>query len=359
MGGEEEDKQFEPTQKKLDDARRKGDIARSTDLNTAATYAGLVLAGMALGAESLQSAGETLMQMLAQPEVLSAEIFNGGMQTGIGQMIWSTIRPVSVWFWAPACAVLLVILAQRSFVVAPSRLQPKLNRLSLLANAKNKFGRQGLFEFAKAFLKLSVLSLVLGIFLVQITPQIVESVYYDPAPGTANMMQLALRFLVLILVVASLVGGVDYMFQNAEHLRKLRMSRQELTDETKQAEGDPHVKQQRRARAQEIAMNKMLADVPKADVIIVNPTHYAVALKWSRTKSSAPECVAKGVDEIAARIREIAQESGVPIHRDPPTARALHASIDIGEQIWPEHYAAVAAAIRFADKMAQKARARG
>ena len=129
-------------------------------------------------------------------------------------------------------------------------------------------------------------------------------------------------------------------------------------DETKKQEGDPHMKQQRRERGTQIAMNKMLCDVPNADVIVVNPTHYAVALKWNRDGGEVPVCVAKGVDEVAGRIREIAAENAVPIYSDPPTARALHATVEIGAPILPDHYRAVAAAIRFADRMRQLARAR-
>ncbi len=142
-------------------------------------------------------------------------------------------------------------------------------------------------------------------------------------------------------------------------MRKNRMSDKEIRDEMKDAEGDPHMKQQRRQRGQEIAMNQMLSDVPKADVIVVNPTHYAVALQWSRNQGEAPVVTAKGVDEVARRIREIAHESAIPIHRDPPTARALHASVEIGSEIAPDHYRAVAAAIRFADMIRRKRKARG
>jgi flagellar biosynthetic protein FlhB len=134
------------------------------------------------------------------------------------------------------------------------------------------------------------------------------------------------------------------------------MSRKEMLDEFKANEGDPHLKSARRQRAQEVATNRMLTDVAKADVVVVNPTHYAVALRWDRTKRGAPICVAKGVDEIARRIRERAAEHGIPIHRDPPTARAMHASVEIGQEIRPEHYRAVAAAIRFADSMRKRAR---
>ena len=134
------------------------------------------------------------------------------------------------------------------------------------------------------------------------------------------------------------------------------MSHKEVADETKEAEGDPHLKQHRRARAQMAASNQMMAEVPTADVILVNPTHYAVALRWDRKPGTAPLCVAKGVDEIAFRIREIAQEAGVPIHSDPPSTRALFETTEIGSEIAEEHYAPVAAAIRFADEIRQKAK---
>ena len=136
------------------------------------------------------------------------------------------------------------------------------------------------------------------------------------------------------------------------------MTHKELRDEQKQAEGDPYMKQERQARGRSIATNRMLDSVPDADVVIVNPTHYAVALQWDRSRPEAPRCVAKGVDQIAWRIRERAEEAGVPIHADAPTARALHAAVDLGEEIAPEHYAPVAAAIRFAEAMRQKARKR-
>ncbi len=123
----------------------------------------------------------------------------------------------------------------------------------------------------------------------------------------------------------------------------------------KEQEGDPTMKQNRRERGQAIARNQMMKDVPSADVVIVNPTHYAVALKWDRKAGGAPICVAKGTDEIALKIREIAAISGVPIRSDPPTARAIHASVEIGEEVKREHYAAVAAAIHFADAMRKKA----
>ena len=165
-----------------------------------------------------------------------------------------------------------------------------------------------------------------------------------------------MSFLFIVVLISGAIGGIDAIWQHFEHLRKNRMSHKEIMDENKNTEGDPHLKQERRQRAMSIAQNQMMADVPSADVIVVNPTHYAVALKWSRLPGEAPVCVAKGVDEIARAIREKAIENGVPIHSDPPTARSLHATTNIGDQIAPDLYRAVAAAIRFAETMRKRAK---
>ena len=160
------------------------------------------------------------------------------------------------------------------------------------------------------------------------------------------------------LLLLVLFAIIDYAFQWWQYRKKLKMSTQEVKDEYKQLEGDPQHKRRQRSMQMEMSRNRMMTDVQSADVVVTNPTHYAVALKWSRTKGSAPSCVAKGEGEIALRIREIAGDSGIPIHSDPPTARALHATVEIGAEIPPEQYKAVAAAIRFADRMRAAAKGR-
>lgn len=349
------DKQHEPTQKKLDDARRKGDFARSADLNTAASYAGLTLTAFGLGAASLVSLGDVGVHMLGQADRLAPLILGGHGTAPVGGLMGEVGLGVLPWLTLPGLAALAAILAQRSLVVAPDKLQPKFSRLSLIQNAKNKFGRSGLFEFAKSAAKLTLYTLLLGLYLTAHIEEMLGTMHLSPAMAAAQLGRMAAEFMAVVVAIAGSVAAIDYLWQVAEHHRKNRMSHEELKDEIKQSEGDPHMKQQRRQRAMDIATNRMLGDVPQADVVIVNPTHYAVALKWDRMSPGAPVCVAKGVDEIAARIREIAAEAGVPMRRDPPTARALYASVDIGEQILPEHYRAVAAAIRFAEEMRRRA----
>jgi flagellar biosynthetic protein FlhB len=356
MSDEDEaaEKSFEPTQKKLDDARAKGEFARSADLNTAASYGGFLLVAAGFGGAALASFGQVNAIILDQAAELSTVVFAGGGRVVIGGAFMAAVTALSALFLLPAVFALMSVLLQRALVFTPSKIAPKLSRISPLNGVKNKFGRQGLFEFAKSTAKLSIYIVILGIYLSLQIDAIIFAIHLPPAMGMAKMGQSLIVLFTIVFVVALTIGGVDYLWQRAEHLRKNRMSRKEMMDELKQAEGDPMLKQKRRARGQEIAMNKMLADVPQADVVIVNPTHFAVALRWDRAAGTAPVCVAKGVDEIAARIRELAIENAVPIHSDPPTARALHATVALGQEIAPEHYKAVAAAIRFAEAMRQK-----
>lgn len=358
MSGEDDEgeKQFEPSQKKLDDARAKGEIAKSTDLTTAAAYAGFLLVALTMGGVGLLGLGASMGILLGQSATLSQMVFSGGGVAFTGGVMQAVLINAAPWFAVPAVFALLSVIAQRAFVVTPSKLQPKLNRISPLSGFKNKFGRQGLFEFFKSMTKLIIYSVILGFFLMAQSDRIIGSLMLEPGLIVAELGRMIVQLMAVVCVVAFVLGGIDFLWQRAEHFRKNRMTRKEMMEELKQTEGDPMMKQQRRQKGQELAMNQMLADVPQADVVIVNPTHFAVALKWDRMAGTAPVCVAKGVDEIAAMIRDKAHEHSVPLHSDPPTARALHATVEIGQEITSDHYRAVAAAIRFAETIRRKAR---
>ncbi len=357
-GDDDSEKSFEATPEKLLQARRKGDIAKSNDLITAAAYAGLLAAFMVAGPGAMQQVGTALMVILDRSTALAPLFFGGAPAPVMGGLLWQTALGVLPFFAFPAAGALLAVFAQRALVFAPSKLAPKLSRISLISNAKNKFGRGGIFEFLKSFAKLCIYSICLGFFLRARLPEMLGTLQTGPHQALALLVELCLAFLLVVVLISGAIGVIDALWQHFEHLRKNRMSRKEIMDETKNAEGDPYLKQERRQRAMSIAQNQMLADVPGADVVIVNPTHYAVALTWSRKRGEAPVCVAKGVDEIARAIRERAAEAGVPIHSDPPTARSLHATTEIGEQVRPDHFRAVAAAIRFAEAMRRKAKGR-
>ncbi|MDT8325883.1 MAG: flagellar type III secretion system protein FlhB [Roseovarius sp.] len=362
MAGPDDDseKSHEATQHKLDEARKKGELARSADLNTAGSYGGFLLAALTAGAASVEQVSSGLMVLIDQPTRLAAQVFSDGAAgPALGGLLGTVTLGLAVWFLMPAVAALLSVLAQRSFVIAPSKLEPKLSRINPIDNAKNKYGPSGLFEFAKSFVKLVLYCALLGTFLTYRMSDMAGSLQGEPRIIGALMAQVIIEFMLVVLLIALAIGAVDFLWQHFDHLRQQRMSHKEIQDEHKQNEGDPHMKQQRRQRGMEIAAQHMMADVPKADVVIVNPTHYAVALKWDRTPGSAPVCVAKGVDHVALAIRDLAFEKGVPVRQDPPTARALHASTEIGQEIDTSHYRAVAAAIRFSDSMRRKARSFG
>ncbi|MEX5727915.1 flagellar biosynthetic protein FlhB [Rhodovulum iodosum] len=350
------DKPHAPTGKKLEEARRKGDIARSTDLNTAAAYAGLVLTGLVAGGGALAGLGGLGAGVLQRADTLSALMFDGAARPPVGGLMASVAQQAAPWFAGPAAAVLLSVLAQRSLVVAPEKLRPKLSRLSPIATAGQKFGRSGLFEFSKSTVKLVIYAVLLGLYLSARLDRLLLTMRLGAEPAVAVLLRLSVEFLMVAAMVALAIGGVDFLWQRAELERRNRMTHQEVRDEIKQSEGDPHLKQTRRARGRDIATNRMLGDVPKADVVIVNPQHYAVALMWSPEMATAPVCLAKGADEVAARIRQAAAAAGVPIRRDPPTARALFATVEIGAPVPPAQYRAVAAAIRFAEAMRVRAR---
>lgn len=356
QGDDDTEKTHEPTPKKLLDARKKGEIARSADVNAAAAFAGLWLAFLAFGAGGLIQMGSVFMGYMSRADDFSAQLINGPAHLGIGRMLQDLVPPMAAGFVVPLVCVVLAVFAQNAFVFAPTKIAPKLSRLSPLQNAKNKFGLSGLFEFGKSFAKLMIYSLCLGLYLRAHLADFLQAVHQHPGLISAQLARTVVEVLAVIVGVSVALAVVDYLWQRADFLRRNRMSHKDLRDEQKEAEGDPHFKSMRRARAQEIAMSGALTDVPKASVVIVNPTHYAVALQYQMGVHGAPVCLAKGVDAAAQRMREIAIESGVPLRHDPATARALYATVEVGQEIQESHYAAVAAAIRFAEAMRHKAR---
>ncbi len=355
-GGE---KVFDPTPQRLEEARRKGDIPRSSDVTAAATYLALLVVVATSGGLALQQAASVLMLFIDQPDRLAGLLLGpGGPGLGaaiLGQALYA-LAPV---FLVPIGAVLVSLFAQQAFTFSGEKLMPKADRISILANAKRKFGLTGIVEFLKALVKLCAIAVALFLFLWGDLDRMIGASTADPKVLAELLLHSLFVILLLTTLIAVTIGAVDFVWQRFDHRRRLRMSFQDMREEAKQSEGDPHVKAQRRSRAQAIAQNQMMLDVPKADVVIVNPTHFAVALKWSRKKGSAPACVAKGEGALALKIREVAETAGVPIHSDPPTARALFATVPVGREIPPEQYRAVAAAIRFSERMRKLARARG
>jgi flagellar biosynthetic protein FlhB len=357
-GQDASDKPFDPTPKKLADLRKRGEIAKSNDLITASAYLGFLAGFWLFGPPAIERLGSLLQSFISRPEPISERVFGASPVSLGGPLLIEISLAFGPLFALPAATAMTAVLAQRAFVVAPQRIAPKLNRINPISNAGSKFGRGGLFEFAKSFGKLFVFSTLLGAILFASLDVLISTARLDAILVPSLLKDLSGHLVIWVVIVSGAIAAADYSWQHAEHIRKNRMSRQEILDETKTSEGDPEAKQRRRQKAVEIATRQMIAKVPDADVIMVNPTHYAVALRWDRSKSEAPRMLAKGADHIAARIREIAESNGVPVHSDPPTTRALFATCEVGEEVHPAHYKQVAAAIRFADRIRKLARSR-
>ena len=358
MSGEQQsgaqEKSHDPTPNKLEKARQQGDVAQSKELNAAASYIGFALAIATFSATEAENLTWALLQMLERPEDFAGFAFASKSSLLIRHIAMAAGTALLAFLLLPFIATLLSLAAQRAITFSASKIRPKLSKISITENAKKKYGPSGLFEFSKSALKLLVIFAIFGVMFLR---------QFESLPGhsrkpaqafTELLMNNAILFVSIICIFSICVALIDFPWTHNQHKKRLRMTYEEVKKETKETEGDPAVKQNRRSRAQSIATNKMLKDVPTASVVITNPTHFAVALKWERGSPHAPICVAKGQDEIAVRIREIAAIGGVPIRSDPPTARAIIATVEIGEEIKREHFEAVAAAINFAEIIRSK-----
>ncbi|KGJ06271.1 flagellar biosynthetic protein FlhB [Paracoccus halophilus] len=354
MSEEKDDKQFDPSEGRLRKARREGDVPRSAELQSALMYLGFWFASIFAISWAVPGwVGMASRAMGSEPwpdtEGRSVMDIARGLSAHAGLMLLTMVVIMSV-------PIILGLVAQRSVTFTPKKLAPDIKRINPVKNAAQKFGTSGLVTFAISLCK--VVLVCVGGWLLYVS--LLARLFTVDAMGDLKWVQglgvILRQALMLALAIGAVFAVIDLLWKRREYLMRHRMSRREMQDEHKESEGDPHLKAARRQKGVDIVMNAMLADVEKADVIVVNPTHFAVALEWKRGSGRAPVCLAKGVDEVARRIRERAQEHQVPIWSDPPCARALHATVEIGEEIRSEHFAPVAAAIRFATAMRKKAR---
>jgi flagellar biosynthetic protein FlhB len=239
-------------------------------------------------------------------------------------------------------------------VFSGERLKPDLSRLSLVAGFKRIFGLDGLVNLLKGIAKLALVGTAAFAAVWPERARLGTALELNPA-GTASLaFSLIGRVLLAVLVVFALIAAADYFYQRQRFMGRHRMTRQELKDEVKQSEGDPQIKARIRQIRLERSKKRMMAAVPEATVVITNPTHYAVALKYESGKMSAPVCVAKGVDHMALNIRKVAEEHDVPVVENPPLARTLYAAVELDGEIPAEHYKAVAGIIGYVMRLAEK-----
>lgn len=342
----------EPTQKKLDDSRKKGEIANSREVS----HWFMILAAtiiVALMAPSLSTDMKLALQkFLAMPHAIPVE--KGSLATVLGdaaaEVGFIMVIPV-VLFVAAAFGSAIV---QGGLVVAVERITPKLNRASPLAGIKRLFSFKSVAEFIKGILKITIVGAVATMLVLPYFEGLEQLVMMDMTGAAAVLHSLVSRLLVGVLAVVTVIAVIDFLYQRFEHMKQMRMSHQEIKDEFKQTEGDPMVKARLRQIRQERARQRMTAAVPEASVVITNPTHYAVALKYEMDDMDAPVLLAKGQDFLALKIREIATEHDIPIIENPPIARALYAGVEVDEEIPPEHFKAVAEIIGYVFRLKGK-----
>ena len=334
----------EPTQKRLDDALKRGDVVKSQEVVTWFIIAGGTLVLVAFSGGMGDGLTTTMRGLIANSYDLRVD---GKGLIWLSQKIGiEVIAALALPFLLLALAAIAGNVVQHRLVWSTEGLSPKLNRISPMAGAKRLFSAQALANFIKGLFKIVVVGAVLTALLWPERNRAEGMALTDPAAILGLTKALSLKLLGAVVAMLAVVAAADYLFQYKQWYERQKMTLRELKDEFKDSEGDPTIKgkmkQQRAARMRK----RMMAEVPKATVIIMNPTHYAVALKYERGMD-APICVAKGVDAVALKIRDIGTEHAVPIVENPPLARALHATVEIEQPIAPEHYKAVAEVISF------------
>lgn len=334
----------DPTSKRLEEAIERGDVAKSSEVNTLFMLAGSTLALFAFGGFAATQLTEALRAVLAGAYTVGEADFS--YTRLIETVLVKTLVAI-----APALAVLVAAalagnFVQHRFLWTFQPLTPQLSRISPMAGAKRLFSKQAAIGLAKGFAKLAVVGVVMYLVAAPEFDRVMLFAGGDLLQAMSAAMTLVLRLLIGVCSVMVLVAALDWLWTYHTWYERHRMSVREIREEYKQTEGDPTVKAKLRQIRVARMRKRMMTEVPKATVVIANPTHFAVALKYE-SGMNAPVCVAKGMDLIARRIRELAREHRVPVVENPPLARALHQSIEIDEEVPAEHYKAVAEVIGY------------
>lgn len=341
-----ESKTEEPTEKKVRDSVEQGKIPISREAGIFSSMLALLIIFSFLTVENVRRLTVTLRRPIDDP---------GGfpMENGTDAVVFLVAIGADVGaFMLPIVLVLAVAGLASAFLqnapqVAFERIQPDLSRISITKNWKRVFSVQGQTEFLKSVLKFAAISIVLAMVLRTEEATAVNAMFGDPSALPELILTIAMRLVSAISIATIVLVAMDLVWTRFYWRRDLRMTRQELKDEYKQVEGDPLVKARLRSLARDRARRRMMASVPRASMVIANPTHYAVALKYVRGEDAAPLVLAKGKDLIALKIREIAEQNDIPVVVDRALARTLYEGVEIDQTIPPEFYRAIAEIVFF------------
>ncbi len=335
----------DPTPKKLDESRKKGQIALSRELNNWLMLAAGTLVIVVMGPGTMEKLKQHLQVYLMHADSLPGA--PGGLASVMGE---SLLDIISILF-LPLSIFLLVAFfgpfVQVGPLFAPETIKPDISKISPFKGFSRLFSRRSLVEFVKGILKIGIIGVVGFMLMYPFYGRVDHLVGMPMAQTLSELKMLVTRLMTGILVVLLIIAVLDIIYQRLEHYKKMRMTKQELKDEYKQSEGDPHVKARLRQLRQQRARARMMQSVPEADVVITNPTHFAIALKYKPGEMQAPVCLAKGMDMIAQKIKEVAKEHKVEIVENPPLARSLYDVVEIDQEIPEDMYKAVAEVISY------------
>jgi flagellar biosynthesis protein FlhB len=351
VDSDDSEKTLEASDHKLEQARRKGDVPMAPEMRHALMVGGMLLSLLAFGTHAAMGLARLCAALWAAAE---NPLDSGTAWRAVAYAAGSAGLAVGPLLAVMMIAAILLFFAQGRPSLSWTRIAPKWSRLSPLEGLKRLFGLQALGTFGRTLLKLVALFVVLVLVLRPHLPALSQLVGANPVRTAMVAVALSVALLKASAIFTAVIAGYDFWSQRRSFAKRMRMSRQEYMDEIKQSDGDPKVKARIRAIGAQRARRRMMQAVPTASVVITNPTHFAVALRYEHGQMAAPLVVAKGTDDVALRIRAIATESGVPIVESPPLARALHAAVDVDHPIHPEHYAAVAEVISYVMRLARR-----
>lgn len=342
---DESQKTEEPTAKRLRDARQKGQVAVSREVNTWLALLGMMVIALFIAPIMMRDLTGLFTVFLSHAHQIPMD--QHGFGQIMSQFVFDVIGALGITFFIFVALALTGGLVQNGVLFTPEPMKPKPDKLSLIKGAKRMFSMRQLVEALKGFMKIALIGVV-GVILLMpemnrldILPSMHVGELLD------EILVLVLKLLAAVLAIMVVVAVADLIFQRFQHRKQLRMTKQEVKEEFKNTEGDPQIKARLRQIRNERARERIAQAVPKADVVVTNPTHYAVALQYAPDEMEAPKLIAKGQDLIARRIREIAREHDIPVVENPPLARALYEAVEIDQMIPPEHYEAVAKVISY------------
>lgn len=341
-----------PSPKKLADARKRGQVVMSREINNwVMLFVGVMMIGMLLP-NILSSLKNILAMFLSSAHMMPVDAY------GIKLLAENLFSEIGGLFFLPLLLLFIGAIVgpfvQIGPLLSPESMKPSLSKISLIKGIGRLFSARSFMEFMKGIFKLLLVGGVVFIVMSPFFPYAEHFIFLDFSELLDELYFLLIRMFTAVLAVLVIIAIVDYIFQYRDFMAKMRMSKQELKEEYKQTEGDPQIKARLRELREAKARQRMMAAVPEADVVITNPNHYAIALKYDADNMNAPVMLAKGVDRIAERIKELAKENDIPVVENPPLARGLYAAMEIGEMIPPEHYKAVAEVISYVFKLKNK-----